>query len=48
MLSLKRTHKKVRILLVGIQFHNKKSDHGCTSRIYFDNAGDNMALTLYN
>ena len=24
------------------------SDHGCTSRIYFDNAGDNMTLTLYN
>ena len=25
-----------------------ESDHGCTSRIYFDNAGDNMTLTLYN
>ena len=25
-----------------------ESDHGCTSRIYLDNAGDNMALTLYN
>ena len=23
-------------------------DHGCTSRIYFDNADDNMKLTLYN
>ena len=23
-------------------------DHGCTSRIYFDNAGDNVTLTLYN
>ena len=25
-----------------------ESDHGCTSRIYFDNAGDNVMLTLYN
>ena len=25
-----------------------ESDHGCTSRIYFDNAGGNMTLTLYN
>ena len=44
MLSLKHTQKKVRILLVGIQYHNKKKQ----TRIYFDNAGDNMALTLYN
>ena len=25
-----------------------ESDHICTSRIYFDNAGDNVALTLYD
>ena len=25
-----------------------ESDHGCTSRIYFDNAGDNVTPTLYN
>ena len=25
-----------------------ESDHGCTSRIYFDKAGDNVTLTLYN
>ena len=25
-----------------------ESDHGCTSRIYFDNDGDNVTLTLYN
>ena len=25
-----------------------ESDHGCTSRIYFDNVGDNVALTLYS
>ena len=25
-----------------------ESDHGCTSRIFFDNAGDNVTLTLYN
>ena len=25
-----------------------KSDHGCTSRIYFDKAGVNVTLTLYN
>ena len=25
-----------------------ESDHGCTLRIYFDNADDNVALTLYN
>ena len=25
-----------------------ESDYRCTSRIYFDNAGDNMTLTLYN
>ena len=24
-----------------------ESDHGCTSRIYFDKAGDNVTLTLY-
>ena len=25
-----------------------ESDHGCTSSIYFDNAGDNVTLTLHN
>ena len=25
-----------------------ESDHGCTSWIYFDNAGDNVTLMLYN
>ena len=25
-----------------------ESDHGCTSRIYFDNVGENVTLTLYN
>ena len=25
-----------------------ESDHRCTSRIYFDNAGDNVTLTMYN
>ena len=25
-----------------------ESDHGCTSRIYFGNAGNNVTLTLYN
>ena len=25
-----------------------ESDHGCTSRIYFDNVGDKVTLTLYN
>ena len=25
-----------------------ESDHGCTSRTYFDNAGENVTLTLYN
>ena len=25
-----------------------ESDHGSTSRICFDNAGDNVTLTLYN
>ena len=25
-----------------------ESDLGCTSRIYFDNVGDNVTLTLYN
>ena len=25
-----------------------ESDHGYTSRIYFENAGDNVTLTLYN
>ena len=25
-----------------------ESDHGCTSRIIFDNAGDNVTLALYN
>ena len=31
-----------------IPSNSVESDHGCTSRIYFDNAGDNVALTLYN
>ena len=32
------------------QFHEIpwKSDHGCTARIYFDNAGDNVTLALYS
>ena len=25
-----------------------ESDQGCTSRIYFDNASENVTLTLYN
>ena len=25
-----------------------ESDHGCTSWIYFNNAGDKVTLTLYN
>ena len=25
-----------------------ESDHGCKSRIYFDNAGENVMLTWYN
>ena len=25
-----------------------ESDHGCKSRIYFENAGDNVTLMLYN
>ena len=25
-----------------------ESDHGSTSRIYFDNTGDKVTLTLYN
>ena len=25
-----------------------ESDHECTSRIYFDNVGDTVTLTLYN
>ena len=25
-----------------------ESDDGCTLKIYFDNAGNNMTLTLYN
>ena len=28
--------------------NSMESDQGCTSRIYFDNAGDNVTLTLYN
>ena len=28
--------------------NSMESDHGCTSSIYFDNAGDNVPLTLYN
>ena len=27
---------------------NVESDHGCTSRNYFDTAGDNLTLALYN
>ena len=28
--------------------NSTESNHGCTSRIYFDNAGDNVTMTLYN
>ena len=28
--------------------NSMESDHGCTSRIYFDNVGDNVTLSLYN
>ena len=31
-----------------IQRNSVESDNGCISRIYFDNAGDNVTLTLYN
>ena len=27
--------------------NSEESDHGCVSRIYFENAGDNVTLTLY-
>ena len=28
--------------------NSAKSDHGCSSRIYLDNASDNVTLTLFN
>ena len=31
-----------------IPWNSMESDYGCTSRIYFHNAGDNVTLTLYN
>ena len=31
-----------------IPWNSPESDHGCTSRIYFDNVSDNVTLTLYN
>ena len=31
-----------------IPLNSVESDHGCTSRIYFDNAVDNVTLTIYN
>ena len=31
-----------------ISRNSEESDHGCTSRIYFDNAVGNVTLTLYN
>ena len=33
---------------LAIPQNSMESDHGCTSRIYSDNASDNMTLTLYN
>ena len=34
---------------IGTASHNSvKSDHECTLRIYFDNAGDNLTLSLEN
>ena len=30
------------------QANSAESDHECTSRIFFDNAGENVTLTLYN
>ena len=35
-------------LPLSIPRNSLESDHGCTSRIYFDNSGDSMTLTLYN
>ena len=31
-----------------IPLNSLELDHGCTPRIYFDNAGDNLTLALYN
>ena len=31
-----------------VSLNSIESDLRCTSRIYFDNAGDNATLTLYN
>ena len=28
--------------------NSEESDHRCTARIFFDNKGDNVTLTLYN
>ena len=38
------------LIFMNIQIpgNSVESEHGCTSRIYFDNAGDNVTLTLYN
>ena len=33
---------------MAIMRNSMESDHGCTLRIYFNNANDNMTLTLYN
>ena len=35
-------------LLQPIPRNSVKLDHGCTLRIYIDNAGDNVTLMLYN
>ena len=53
---IKESTKRVLItcLLYSALFYSIKSrnfvesDHGCTSSIFYDNAGDNVALTLYN
>ena len=31
-----------------VRLNSVESDHGCTWRIYFDNAGDNVTLMLYS
>ena len=46
--SYEKTSKYQSELPLPMRRNSVDSDHGCTSRIFFDNAGDNVTLTLYN
>ena len=44
--ACKERVKHTRVTIGTATANSAKSDHGCTPRIFFDNAGNNVTLTL--